>query len=86
LHAEIRAAIMLAKSGKTCVHRFIISAAKQNKGKKMNKLVCGVGVNDLGYRVHVREELPKKWRQKKLEDCFYMQILCSVETHAAKML
>ena len=21
----------------------------------MNKLVCGVGVNDLGYRVHVRE-------------------------------
>ena len=25
----------------------------------MNKLVCGVGVNDLGYRVHVREELTK---------------------------
>ena len=25
----------------------------------MNKLVYGVGVNDLGYRVHVREELPK---------------------------
>ena len=25
----------------------------------MNKLVRGVGVNDLGYRVHVKEELPK---------------------------
>ena len=25
----------------------------------MNKLICGVGVNDLGYRVHVREELTK---------------------------
>lgn len=25
----------------------------------MNKLVCGVGVNDLGYRTHLKEELPK---------------------------
>ena len=25
----------------------------------MNKLVCGVGINDLGYKTHVREELTK---------------------------
>ena len=25
----------------------------------MNKLVCGVGVNDLGYKIHVMEELTK---------------------------
>ena len=54
--------------------------------EKMNKLVYGVGVNDLGYRVHVYEELPKKWRQKSPEACFYMQILYSVEKHAKKML
>ena len=52
----------------------------------MNKLTFGVGVNDLGYRVNVKEELPKKWRQKKPEDCFSMQILCSVERDVKKML
>ncbi len=33
----------------------LISVAKQNKGKCMNKLVWGVGVNDLPYRVNVQE-------------------------------
>ena len=52
----------------------------------MDKLVYGIGVNDLGYKTQVKEELTKKWRQKNLEDCFYMQILCSVEKHVSKML
>ena len=34
---------------------FRIPAAKQNKGKKMKKLVFGVGVNDLPYRTRVYE-------------------------------
>ena len=40
----------------------------------MNKLVWGVGVNDLGYRVHVREELPKnggKRIRKSVFKCKY---------------
>ena len=40
----------------------------------MNKLVWGVGVNDLGYRVHVMEELPKnggKRVQKTVFKCKY---------------
>ena len=35
-----------------------------------NKLVHGVGVNDLGYRVHVREELPKNGGKKILKSVF----------------
>ena len=31
----------------------------------MNKLVNGVGVNDLGYRTQAYEEVTKKWRQKR---------------------
>ena len=40
----------------------------------MNKLVCGVGVNDLGYRTQVWEELPKnggKRIQKAVFRCKY---------------
>ena len=40
----------------------------------MNKLVCGVGVNDLGYRTQVWEELPKnggKRIQKSVFRCKY---------------
>ena len=40
----------------------------------MSKLVYGVGINDLGYRVHVREELPKnggKRVQKTVFKCPY---------------
>ena len=40
----------------------------------MNKLLFGVGVNDLGYRVHVKEELPKnggKRVQKSVFQCPY---------------
>ena len=40
----------------------------------MNKLVFGVGVNDLGYRVHVMEELPKNGGrriQKTVFKCKY---------------
>ena len=52
----------------------------------MNKLVCGIGINDLGYRTQVFEDVTKKWRQKNPEVCFSMQILCNVEKHARKML
>ena len=38
---------------------FRIPAAKQNKGKYMNKLTYGVGINDLSYRTQVWEELTK---------------------------
>ena len=40
----------------------------------MNKLVCGVGVNDLGYKVHVKEEVTKnggKRIQKTVFRCKY---------------
>ena len=40
----------------------------------MNKLVYGVGVNDLGYKVHVKEELPKnggRRAQKTVFRCKY---------------
>ena len=43
----------------------------------MNKLVCGVGVNDLGYRVHVREELPKNGGKrvwKTVFTCKYYEV------------
>jgi hypothetical protein len=33
----------------------LLHATTQKKGKYMDKLVCGVGVNDLGYRTHVYE-------------------------------
>ena len=52
----------------------------------MNKLVCGVGVNDLSYRTQVSEEVTKNGGKKNQEDCFSMQILCSVEKHVRKML
>ena len=37
----------------------VVNAVKQNKGKYMNKLVCGVGVNDLPYRTQINEEVTK---------------------------
>jgi CRISPR/Cas system-associated endoribonuclease Cas2 len=43
----------------------------------MNKLIYGVGVNDLGYRVHLREELPKnggKRIQKTVFLCKYYAV------------
>ena len=43
----------------------------------MNKLVWGVGVNDLGYRVHVMEELPKnggKRVRKTVFRCEYYEV------------
>ena len=43
----------------------------------MNKLVFGVGVNDLGYRIHVREELTKnggKRVQKSVFKCKYYAV------------
>ena len=43
----------------------------------MNKLVCGVGVNDLGYRTRVYEELPKnggKRIQKTVFRCKYYEV------------
>ena len=43
----------------------------------MNKLTWGVGVNDLGYRVHVREELPKnggKRIRKSVSRCKYYTV------------
>ena len=45
----------------------------------MNKLTFGVGVNDLPYRAQVKEKVTKDGCKKNQEDCFYMQILCSVE-------
>ena len=36
----------------------------------MNKLVYGVGVNDLGYRVHVREELTKNGGKRSWKTVF----------------
>ena len=42
----------------------------------MNKLVCGVGVNDLGYRVHVREDVTKdggKRIRKTVFQCKYYE-------------
>jgi hypothetical protein len=52
----------------------------------MNKLVFGVGVNDLDYRVHVREAVTENGGKKNLEDCFSMQILYSMGKHVKKML
>ena len=36
----------------------------------MNKLVCGVGVNDLGYATRVWEELPKNGGKRILKSVF----------------
>ncbi len=36
----------------------------------MNKLVCGVGVNDLGYRVHVREWVTENGGKRVLKTVF----------------
>ena len=36
----------------------------------MNKLVCGVGVNDLGYRTQVREEVTKNGGKRILKTVF----------------
>ena len=48
----------------------------------MNKLVYGVGVNDLGYRVHVREELPKNGGRRVKKPVF----LCKYYTAWRTML
>ena len=36
----------------------------------MNKLTCGVGVNDLGYRVHVQEEVTKSGGKRIMKSVF----------------
>ncbi len=51
----------------------------------MKKLVYGVGVNDLGYRVNVYEYVTKNGG-KKSGNLFSMHILFIVETHARKVL
>ena len=48
----------------------------------MNKLVCGVGVNDLGYKIHVMEELPKNGGKRILKSVF----LCKYYTAWTNML
>lgn len=48
----------------------------------MNKLVCGVGVNDLGYRTRVYEELPKN-RGKRIRKIVF---LCKYYTAWRNML
>ena len=52
----------------------------------MNKLTYGVGVNDLGYRIRVQEEVTENRGKKNQGVCFSIQILCSVEKHVSKML
>ena len=48
----------------------------------MNKLVCGVGVNDLDYRVHLREDLPKNGGKRIQKTVF----LCKYYTAWRNML
>ena len=48
----------------------------------MNKLVYGVGTNDLGYRVHVKEELPKNGGRRVQKTVF----LCKYYTVWKNML
>jgi hypothetical protein len=48
----------------------------------MNKLVYGVGVNDLGYKVHVMEELPKNGGKRIRKTVF----LCEYYTAWKHML
>ena len=47
-----------------------IPTTRQNKGKKMKKLVCGVGVNDLPYRTEVREWVTKDGGRRVREIVF----------------
>ena len=66
-----------------CVYRFRISVAKQNKGEYMDKLVYGVGVNDLGYRTQVEEEVTKnggKRIRKIVFKCKYYTVWKSMLT------
>jgi CRISPR/Cas system-associated endoribonuclease Cas2 len=48
----------------------------------MNKLVYGVGVNDLGYRTQVKEELPKMGGKRIQKTVF----LCKYYTAWVNML
>ena len=48
----------------------------------MNKLVCGVGVNDLGYRVHVKEDVTKNGGKRIQKTVF----LCKYYTAWKSML
>ena len=57
-------------------------ATTQKKGKKMNKLVWGVGVNDLPYRTRVWEELPKNGGKRVRKTVF----LCPYYTAWKNML
>jgi hypothetical protein len=52
----------------------------------MNKLVYGVGINDLPYRAQAWEWVTENGGKKNQEDCFSMQILYSMERHVKKML
>ena len=36
----------------------------------MNKLVCGVGINDLGYRTQVKEEVTKNGGKRVMKTVF----------------
>jgi len=44
--------------------------SQQNKGKHMNKLVYGIGINDLGYRTQVLEEVTKNGGKKVRKTVF----------------
>ncbi len=44
--------------------RFLSALLNKIKEEYMNKLVWGVGINDLGYRTHVQEEVTKNGGKK----------------------
>ena len=52
----------------------------------MNKLVYGVGVNDLGYRTHVKEELPKNGGKRVMNTVFPCKYYTAWKKHVKKML
>ena len=52
-----------------------------NKSGTRNKLVCGVGINDVDYRVRILENLPSvdgKQKQKLIWECPIYKIWCSM--------
>ena len=59
-----------------------VSGAKQNKGEYMNKLVCGVGKNDLGYRTQINEYVTKDGGRRVQKPVF----ICKYYTAWTRML
>ena len=52
------------------MHQYFVFPLPNKIKEKMNKLVWGVGVNDLGYRVHVREWVTENGGKKIRETVF----------------